>query len=74
MELANEIVNHDTEIKTYQFKPELQIIEKGSTGEKTSLARVFEEGVQNKIRGDCQRYIRKSIEKKDLLPQISPFQ
>ena len=47
---------------------------KGSPGERTSLTRVFEEGVPNKIRCDCQRYILKSTEKKVLLPQKSPPQ
>ena len=47
-ELVNETVNYETEIKVYQFEPEVQVIKKGSSGERTGLTRVFEEGVLKK--------------------------
>ena len=47
-ELVNETVNYETEIKAYQFEPEVQVIKKGSSGERTGLTRVFEEGVLKK--------------------------
>ena len=61
-------------MKIYQFEPKVQVIKKGSSGERTSLTRVFEEGAWNKILLDCQRYIPKSIEKKYLLLRKSPPQ
>ena len=41
--MSNETVNHDTEIKIYQFESKTQDIKNGSSDERTSLTRVFEE-------------------------------
>ena len=74
VKLTDQTVNYDTEIKTYQFKPNLCVsYQKSSPSERLSLTRVFEEGVQNKIKYDSQRYIPRSTGKSYLLPQKSPF-
>ena len=52
-ELANETVNYDTEIESYQFEPEVQVIKRGSPGERTGLTRVSEEEVRNKASCNC---------------------
>ena len=48
-------MNYDTENKAYQFEPELQVIKKGRPAKRTGLTRVFDEGIQDKNRCDCQR-------------------
>ena len=47
--MANETVNYDIEIKAYQFVSEVQVIKKGSAGERKGLTRTFEEGVRNNV-------------------------
>ena len=63
-ELANETVDYDIEIKAYQFESEVQVIKKGSAGERRGLTRAFEEGVRNNVLCDFQQYIPKSTGKK----------
>ena len=48
-----ETVNYDIEIKEYQFVQKVNIIKKGSQGQRTGLTTVFEEGVWNKVRCNC---------------------
>ena len=38
-------------------------MEKGSQGKKTGSIGIFEEGMRNKVRCDCQRHISKLVEK-----------
>ena len=68
-ELANETVIYDTEIKSYKFTPEVEVIKKGSPIERASLTHAFKGGVRNKNRCDCQWYIANSTEKKYFLPR-----
>ena len=49
-----------------KLEQEVQVVEKGSPVEQTGLTHVFEEGVQNKARYDCQQYIPKWTGKKHL--------
>ena len=52
---VNEALNYDTEIKGYQFEREVQVMKNSSSGERTGLTRVFEEGVLNENWCNCQR-------------------
>ena len=76
-----ETVNYDTEVKAYQFEPEVQvIIKKDSPGERAGLTVVFKKEVRKKHPCDCQQkfqiHLKKSIdccEKQHLSSKFKPF-
>ena len=62
-ELANKTINYDADIKTYQFKLEVQVNKKGRPDEGTSLTPVFKKRVPNQIGCDCRWYIKANWKK-----------
>ena len=60
-ELSNKTINYYTEIKAKSQKRNLS--KRGSPGKSRSLSRVSEEGVQDKVRWDCQLFMPNFTEK-----------
>ena len=48
-ELAKKAVNYDTEIKVYQYEPEMGVMKKVNRKEGTGFTRVFKEVFQNVV-------------------------